>query len=251
MLFSMLFDTEETIPEGEGFELFGLCHILWLLCAVLTCAVLCVVYHKAPDLIRGRILRIVAALILADELLKHVMLAVSGDWELDDLPFHLYGIQVFVCAAHARRSTLAKADFLYAFCLPAALFALVFPSWSALPPGNFIHVQSFTIHILLLLYPLLLLSGGYRPAFPRLKNVIAPVLLSCALIFWINKLTGCNFLFLNRPGHGNPLALFASYLGDPGYLAAIPLLFAAVWVLLYLPPYFAERGKKKLAPAAR
>ena len=89
------------------------------------------------------------------------------------------------------------------------------------------------------------------PPFPRLKNVIAPVLLSCALIFWINKLTGCNFLFLNRPGHGNPLALFASYLGDPGYLAAIPLLFAAVWVLLYLPPYFAERGKKKLAPAAR
>lgn len=61
------------------------------------------------------------------------------------------------------------------FCISelpaAACAALLFPTWTPLPPLNFMVIHSFTVHFLLALYPLALtLCGDMDPqprAFPR------------------------------------------------------------------------------------
>ena len=243
--------TKETIPTGEGFPMFGLCHILWLCLAALVCVVLCLVYRRVSSQIKSKILSIIAVLLLADELFKHIMLLIGGHWMIDYLPLHLCSINIFVCTAHAFRPTTAKSEFPYAVCLPAALMALLFPSWTSLPFGNFMHMHSFTVHILLLLYPLLLLSGGYRPVPRHLRKVMISLLILCPPIYLLNKLTDSNFMFLNNPGNGNPLSLFEAFFGNPGYLIGMPILLVLIWFLLYLPFYLMARGKKKAVSTVR
>ncbi len=113
------------------------------------------------------------------------------------------------------------------------------------------HMHSFTVHILLLLYPLLLLSGGYRPVPRHLKKVMISLLILCSPIYLLNKLTDSNFMFLNNPGNGNPLSLFEAFFGNPGYLIGMPILLVLIWFLLYLPFYLMARGKKKAVSTVR
>ena len=44
---------------------------------------------------------------------------------------------------------------LYTLCLPGAAAALLFPEWSAYPQWNFMNLNSFLVHGLLILFPIL------------------------------------------------------------------------------------------------
>lgn len=173
-------------------------------------------------------------LIIADELFKMAMLTVGGRYLPDYLPLHLCSINIFVIAVHCRRPSRMLSGFLYTICIPSAIAALLFPTWTALPLGNFMHIHSFTVHILLAMYPLVLaLTGELKPQAREIPMclVLLAALAVVALVF--NLIFDTNFMFLMSADEGNPLYWFGQNWGD--HRLGFPVLIAAVLVVMYVP----------------
>lgn len=65
-------------------------------------------------------------------------------------------------------------------------------------------------------------------------------------VFFLNRLLGTNFFFLNHP-QGNAITVFFAHcLGEHFYVFGFLPVFAAVWVLLYLPWYRADKVIRRL-----
>ena len=83
---------------------------------------------------------------------------------------------------------------LYALCIPGAMLALLCPSWLDVPSWwTLINLHSVSIHALLVLYPVLLVAGGYRPSPRRVPQVLAFLFGSALPIYILNKSLNTNF----------------------------------------------------------
>lgn len=227
-------DTTETIPASVGFAQFGRLHLVWLFLFVATTVANCIWYRKMGSLGRKQWKRTIAFLLLFDELFKMAMLAVGGRYTYSYLPLHLCSINIFLILLHVFRPNKTIGVFLYTVCIPGALAALLFPSWTALPLGNFMHLHSFTVHILLALYPIVLFaSGELRPRAKDLPKCLALLIVMAILIYGINLLLDTNFMFLMQADPGNPLLLFEELWGN--HLYGYPVIISAVLLVMFLP----------------
>ena len=238
------FETTETIAEGNGFELYSAVHIAWLCAFMAVTAAVCLLYGKCGDRGRNVILWVLTALTLSNELAKYIVLGVSGHFTLEYLPLHVCSINIFVILAYSITKKPVLAEVLYAVSLPGALAALLFPSWTALPPTAFMHIHSFTVHTELFIFPVLLLIGGFKPSFRRIARALPVIVTVVACVFIFNKIFDTEYMFLNGAGQGNPLSFFESILGDPAYLISLPPMVAIVWCVMYGLPALLGRGRK-------
>ena len=227
-------DTTETVVEGVGFSAFGATHLIWLGVLILVVAVNCILYRKLTEKGKRCWRKTVALLIAADELFKMVMLTVGGRYTPSYLPFHLCSINIFIILIHAWKPTKLLSGFLYTVCIPGAIAALLFPSWTALPFGNFMHLHSFTIHILLAMYPIVLgVAGDLNPSIRQLYKYLLMLIVMAIPVYIINVLLDTNFMFLMHADEGNPLYLFEQSMGS--HLYGFPILITAVLIVMYVP----------------
>ncbi len=227
-------ETSGSITDGVGFSHYDLCHILWLVGFALATVLVCFFYARAGEVGRRRWRYTIAGLIVLDELGKVIMLLVTGLWTENYLPLQLCTINIFLIVAHVFFPRRFLGNFLYAICIPAALAALLFPSWTKLPPANFMHIHSFSVHILLALYPLMLTVGG--DIEPRAKEIPGCILLLAGLaipVYGVNLLLDTNYMFLMEAEPGNPLLLFEEAFGN--HLIGFPVILLAVNLVMYLP----------------
>ena len=184
--------------DYHAFELFGPVHLFWLgLCAFL-CAGGSVLFRRLGPAGRQRVLRVLTLLLLADELLKDASSLATGQFVWAFLPFHLCSINLFICVWYALRPHPLAAEVLYALCLPGAAAALLFPSWQALPLWNVMYLHSSTVHTMLVLFPVLLLAGCFRPDVRRLPKVCAVFGLDLLAAALVNHLCGTNLRLLRQ-----------------------------------------------------
>lgn len=238
----MFFTTKDAIPEGMGFAAFGLTHILWLLAGLALWVAACISYRRLPDNKRTPARTALGLCILMLEIVKDTVLLFLGKFGWGHLPFHLCGINILLITFDVIRPTKVVRSFLYYFCIPGAMLALLFPDWTALPAWNFFHIHSFTIHILLVLYPLLLVTTGQVST--KLTDALRGTALLAAMaipVYGLNLLLDTNFMFLAEPGSGNPLALFETLLGS--HLWGFPILLPIVILVMYLPARILSRRK--------
>ena len=244
-MFEHFFDTSETIGTEFGFPLFGIIHLSWLAAISIVCVLAVYFYRRMQPSGQRKLQLVIALFLLAIEIIKIGLLIIIDKFEWDYLPLHLCSINIFVILSHAIKPTKFKAEFLYAVCLPGAAAALLFPGWPTLPLMNFLHIHSFIAHALLLMYPLLLLAGGFKPDYKQLPKCLLLLIVISPALFALNKILITNFMFLNHPGQDNPLALFEKWLGNPGYIAGFFVLLAIVWVILYVPAVISEKIKQR------
>ena len=238
----MFFVTKEKIPEGVGFQTFGLTHILWLAAGLLLCVAACVFYRKLSENKRKVMLTALGAVILLLEIVKDAVLLCLGELTWEHLPLHLCGINILLIAFDVVRQTKTVRSFLYYFAIPGAALALLFPNWTSLPAWNFFHIHSFVIHILLVMYPLLLVVTGQVVA--ELKAAAKSVALLVAMavpVYFVNLLCGTNFMFLMEPDSGNPLEMFEKLLGS--HLWGFPILLPVVIFVMYIPLLILKKRK--------
>lgn len=240
----MFFKTKDTIPEGMGFSTFGATHLIWLLALALFCAAAVIFYRKANAKTRKRARTVLGCIIVFQELLKNIVVMAVGEFSIGYLPFHLCGINILLIGFDLFKQTKTVRNFLYYFCIPGAMLALLFPNWTALPCVNFMHIHSFTIHAFLVLYPLLLVTSG--EVKPNIKDMPKCILLLIGMaipIYFINLACGTNFMFLMDPETGNPLSLFEQLLGS--HLWGFPILLPIVMFIMYPPLFIASKCKKE------
>lgn len=236
------FKLTTTGGASGGFRLFGAAHLLWLLGALAAVAALSVCYQRAGERMRGAMRRSTAFAALALALLRAGIYAAQGLYDITRLPLHLCGMAVYLDALHALRPRKMLGQFLYAFCMPGAAAALLFPDWVGDAPFGFVSVSAFALHILLVGYTAMQVRGGDIAPEPRLvPGCLAIMLPLAAAVYVFDRETGTNYMFLNWPSPGSPLAWFAP-LGRPGYLLGYGPLLAAAWTPLYLPALL--RGKR-------
>ena len=239
----MFFVTSEKIPEGVGFQAFGLTHILWLLAGAILCAAGCVFYGRLSAERRKKALTVLGVYIFLQEMVKNAVLLLLGEFGWGYLPFHLCGINILLIAFDTVKQTKTVRSFLYYFAIPGAALALLFPNWTAMPVWNFFHIHSFTIHILLVLYPLLLVTTGQVSTDLRSALKGVALLIGIAIpVYGLNLLWDTNFMFLMKPDSGNPLELFEKLLGS--HLWGFPILLPVVILVMYLPARLFKRGEK-------
>lgn len=231
---NFLLETEETIAPGLGFSPFGPCHLLWL-AAFVVFTVLCTIVYRRLDVAGRRKMRLVlAAAVVADELLKMAVLLIGGNYMARYLPLHLCSVNIFLIVWHALRPNRTLDNFLYTVCMPGAIFPLLTPTWHALPPTSLMHIHSFTVHILLASYPIILLVGRDIRPDPRYLPKCLGLLGGLALVaYGANLLFDTNFMFLMEAPAGTPLMWFEEVCGN--HLAGFPVIIAVLLLVMYSP----------------
>ena len=192
-------------------------------------------YRAADEDKRKKIRIAIASLIMLDEIVKDIIMPITGQWDWSFLPFHLCSISVFVVFIHALTGNRMLEEYTYAITLPTASMAMAFPDWTgALPCMNLMCIHSFSIHLLLVLYPCLLLYGGFIPSAKQLFRLIPIVAFLAFVMYFVNGALGTNFFFVNGGGDGNPLTFLEKYIGG-WYRIAFPVIAAICWIPMYLP----------------
>ena len=235
--------TSDTIPKGLGFSHFSGLHLAWLAAGAVVIALCCLLYRRLNENQRGVFRKAVALLLVADELFKDIPMMVMGIFDVKYLPFQLCSINLFLIAWHAWRPSRTLSVFLYTVCIPGALAALLFPTWTKLPAVNFMSVHSFSVHILLLLYPVVLTAAG--EVGPRLRDVPKCLAMLAGLACFaqiLNLLWDTNFMFLMSAGTGNPLYLFEQAWGN--HLLGFTVLIAAIVAVMDVPIELRHKMKK-------
>ncbi len=237
-------DTVKTIPKGLGFSHFDGVHATWLLLCLGLTVVNCLWYRRMDERARKKWRIVMACLMVANELFKHTMLLIGGRWTVNYIPLHLCSINIFTIAWHAWKPNKTLSAFLYTVVIPATLAALLFPTWTKLPWLNFSHLHSFTIHICLLMYPVVLTAAGdIRPNPKEIPKCLLMLALMAVPVYAVNLLLGTNFMFLMEADKGNPLYLFEQMWGN--HLYSFPVLIAAILVVMYVPLVLLRKHKLK------
>ena len=231
-------------PDYICFEHFGPAHLSVTAVFIAIVAAAMIFYKKLDEKGRQKFLYIMSALLIADEIWKHTASLSTGQWEWGFLPLHLCSINIFICVINSFKRDDFTSEILYAVCLPGASLALLMPIWNNLPYWNFMSIHSNSIHVLLIMYPLLLLAGGFKPNFKRLPKVFAVLLAECVPIFFLNKILGTNFFFINGTENNPVLEILASIFGRELYIVGLPPLLFVFWFFMYLPWFLLERKKK-------
>lgn len=239
----MFLDTVETIKDGAGFTLFGKTHLIWIFAFIVLAITVPLIYRKLSKKARNIMRIAVASLILLDEIWKWVFLIIGNRYEHSYLPLHLCSINVFLVAFHIFKQPKVINNFLYTICIPAGVIALLTPSWTALPPANFMHIHSFSIHILLALYPLMLTVGGdIKPQLKMAPKCLLLLLFMGVIVLGVNFLCDTNFMFLMRTDDISFLVLFEEMFGAHQW--AFPILLPIVMFIMYLPVIIADKINK-------
>lgn len=234
MLYFFTYETD--LPKDVGFSLFGVTHLCWIGGIVLGVIVLTALFYQQPAYRYQKISRwlaLITCLLIAAE---KVLLALTGHLNVESLPLHLCELAPFLYLLFSWRNWDWLGQVIYTLCLPGALAALLFPDWSAYPQWNFMNLNSFLVHALLILFPILQLAA--HTIRPRLSAIWKPLLFLLFVappIWFFNQAYGTNYFFLNTGSPHSPLSLLLSITGPTWYLPAYALLAVVVMVLLLLP----------------
>ncbi len=241
---SHFLDTTETIAEGYGFSLFDSLHLMWLAIGLVAVIVCSIVYKRLKPEGRGRFRKGIAWILIGDELFKMAILFIGGNYAVSYLPLHLCSINIFAIAVHAYKPSKMLDNFLYTVCIPGALAAMLFPTWTSLPITSGMHIHSFTVHILLMLYPVVLaINGDIKPELKSMPKSLGLLVILAIPIYIINLLLNTNFMFLMSADPGNPLYLFEQMWGN--HLLGFPVIIAGVLLVMYGPLELIRKLKKK------
>lgn len=239
----MFFKTKDSIPNGYGFEIFDLTHLLWLILGLCIWISACILYKRLTPNRQKKVLTVVGITIFMLEVIKDLLLLATGEFTWENLPFHLCGINILLIGFDIIKQNKVVRSFLYYIAIPGAALALIFPNWTTLPLWNFYCLHSFIMHILLVLYPLLLVSSNQ--ADTDIKSALKAVVLLLVMavpVYFLNLLLDTNFMFLMNPDKGNPLELFEKILGS--HLWGFPILLPIVILIMRLPILILQKIRK-------
>ena len=108
------------------------------------------------------------------------------------------------------------------------------------------HIHSFTVHILLAMYPLVLaISGKLQISCRMIPKCLGLLLIMAVPIYLVNMLLDTNFMFLMEADAGNPLYWFGQNWGN--HLYGFPVLISAILVVMYVPLELIRLLRKKYA----
>lgn len=244
--------TIEAEGGGKGYPLFAWQHLMWLGICVICTVLGAILYKRLAEKGRKIFCIVIAILLILNIVIDQIILLSTNQWTLFNLPLHACNFGSYIVVAHAfwKKENKALAGLCYGLNLPCAVLALMTPACSVLPLWNFASILSYTFHIMLIMYPVNLMTAGYVPRFKDIKRTIIPMLVVAAVIYGLNKAMNTDFLYINGGTSVGWIAAFANLFGpvrDLYVIVLFPLIMVVLWTALYLPIYLVEKYRKKKA----
>ena len=235
--------TKDNIPDGLGFSFLGARHIITWLISLAVIIAAAMLFKRASEKSKDRTLKAIAASLVIIEIVKDIVVIAVGQWSIDYLPLHVCGVNIILAAIWAVKRNPIVADLLYCIGTFGAALALTTPNWMALPVWNFMHLTSVIIHILLVIFPIMIVMQGHRPDIKNWPKCFAVALCYCGVIYVFNKIFDTDFVFLNG-ARDTPFVPLVNLIG-PLYVIPMIMLLGLIMLLMYLPWYLADRKKLK------
>ena len=238
---------QDDIPEGMGYPLFGVAHILSVLNTLFLVGTFCVWFLRIDEKKQDKILKCIPIVMIVLELFKDAFLVAVHRFGVGYLPLHICSIGIFVFLLREflpwKKSKEFFGEIAFILIMPASIMALLFADWTVYyPVWNFINLHSYLWHGLLILYPLLLkLRGDISPSVKHIHWVLIFLIVVVPPIFIFDKKFDVNFFFVNWPAPNSPLSFMEKYMGNPGYLVGYAALSVIVIMMVYAILFTAER----------
>jgi len=239
---------EETAKPGDGFQMYGPGHIIFLIGIIIALFFMVVTYYNSTDINRLKKMRLTAAVIVILEAIRQVsFIILLPEYPLRQLPLHMCGLSIFIEIIHSIYPNKTTGEILYSLCLPGALAALLFPNWTMYPMLSYQAIQSFAIHSLHIAFVLMpLFASDIRPSVRNLWRPVLFLIIIIPPVYLINKWFDTNFFFLNAGSEGSPLEILIKLMGNPGFIIGYAGLLFIVWVIMYLPFIFIEKKCRRM-----
>lgn len=221
-----------------GFSLWSAPHLIWLCLMALMIVCIARYYWKNDEPGRNRMRKAIAITMLVMELLKDLVVAVTGWWNPGYLPFHLCGLAIFAVLADAfwRRQKVTGQMILFAF-MPGALSALLFANWTMYPFYVYLCIHSFIYHALIVAYAVMIFaSREVVPDYKGLWKSVAAVVITAIPVYFINLIFeehNPNFMFLMEASPGSPLVPLWNIFGPDWYNVSMVGLVIIVFHVLF------------------
>ena len=251
--FELIFTRQ--IPDEMRFNTFAAHHFLYLLAVTLFITIIALWAKRSDSRRKEMILTCFTWGITGMYLLRFaVFMTLDAFVEpqtslLDRLPIHICSLNSIVMPLGVFRRNKTLLNFMYAISLPGAAIAILMPAMSFY---GFYYYMSWHIityfldHANMVLVPILaIVCGRFRPEPKRLLRVAAYFFPYAAVIFVANRILNENMLFLNWPDEGTIIAVFAQYLGNPGYIWSMAAMMVIIVSSLYLPWAIGARLRRK------
>ena len=220
---------------GPGFGMFSSTHFIALGLLAVIIAFLIVLYVKSSPEKRTTIRHTLGIVVVLEEVIRDIILILTGQFAYVSLPFQLCGLGIFIVAIDAYWSTKLSRALLYSLTLPGAIMAIITPDWVTNRIMDLFVWQSFSIHAFLIAYCLMrLIAREMIPNFRELWRVVIWFLIVAPIVGTMSHFWGTNFFFLQTPVPGSPLAPVHAIFGN-FYLLGFSLLVLAFWLVMYLP----------------
>ena len=232
-----VFTPESQLPAEVGFSHFDRGHLTVLLVLALVSGAVVLWGCRLEEERRLRLERAMALTMVGMELLKDLVLAQIGAFDLGYLPLHLCSMAMFICLYWAWHPWSEGAgQLLWSLCFAGGMAALLFPDWTDMPLWHFQSIHSFLYHGMLVQFSLLaVVSGQARPSLKNAWKAGAFLAVVAVPVYAFDRVFGTNYMFLLHPVPETPLELCARLPGTWGYLLGYALLVAVVLALLNLP----------------
>ncbi|MDR2650010.1 MAG: TIGR02206 family membrane protein [Clostridiales bacterium] len=239
---------EDTAKPGDGFQMYGRVHIIFLIGIIIGIFIMSVLYNYTSDRSRLKMLRVTAGIIFISEAVRQASFVILlPKYPISQLPLHLCGLSVFIEVIHAARPNKTTGEILYSLCLPGALAALLFPDWTMYPILSYQAVQSFIAHGLHIAFVLMpLISGDIRPSARNIWRPALFLLLIVPPIYVLNKRLNVNFFFVNAGSGGSPLDILIKLMGNPGFILGYIGVLLVLWIIMYLPFVMMEKKHRRM-----
>lgn len=175
-----------------------------------------------------------AMFLLFSELSLYVWYVYTGVWNsIDSLPLQLCSISLFLSIIMLLTRSYFLFEVTYFLGIGGALQAMFTPELAYdFPHYRYFHF--FLAHIAIILASLYMLwYENVRPTIKSVWKAFAVLNLIALLVFFINKATGGNYMFLARkPTNPSLIDLLGPY---PWYILSLEIIALIMFFILYLP----------------
>ncbi len=212
-----LYETEQI--DGNGFQMFGICHLLWLIGIGIFSWWMGRFFSFAPKSRRERIRNVLGIILPVMAIGRVVVLLILGHYEPETYGLHLCNLAIWIATLYLWTRNRFAGDVFLLLCFPAAALALVFPGWLRYPFWNFMHMYSFLYHGLIVAVGWSILRS--KECTPSWKSLWKPFVFGVAgyvILCPLNQWLETNFWFLNQPSGQSPLLFIYNIFGEEGYL---------------------------------
>lgn len=213
---------------GEvGFEFYGRYHFA----CIFIIFIFAIILYK-PWNNNKNFRKVFAIMPIALEIIRLIMVLITGHYDSSYLPFHLclFGAQ-FMALDVFFESKFIKASLFFLF-MPAGILSLITPGWNNVNKYSYVAIISWIIHGVNSFYPIyLVISKEYKP---NLKDIIYPVIfiiIILPIIKVLNKKLSANYFFIEEPYIGSPLEAIKNVF--PNYILGLFIVTIFVMVMTF------------------